>query len=105
MCPPYINPRDPAEKPTNTKKINSIKSLGAEFINKPIRVMTYDLLFIFKSEFGSFCIWQSVSSLAHFFSDILSLCLLQPPAITGKPLVAVKVVKHAIAIYGTSLFI
>ena len=32
----YINPNDPAVKPTAAKNMNSIKSLGAEFINKLI---------------------------------------------------------------------
>ena len=32
----YINPKYPAVRPTAAKNTNSIKSLGAEFINKPI---------------------------------------------------------------------
>jgi len=32
-------PNDPAVKPTAVKNANSIKSLGAEFINKVIRVI------------------------------------------------------------------
>ena len=35
----YINPNNPAVKPTTAKNANSIKSLGAEFINKLIWVI------------------------------------------------------------------
>ena len=31
-----LDPNNPAVKPTAEKNMNSIKSLGAEFINKPI---------------------------------------------------------------------
>ena len=79
--------------------------LRSRFKSKLICIINYDLNASLTSNFSVFFAWHSLSSLSHFISVALFLWLLQPPAITGKPIVEGNVVRQTKVIKGNNFFI